>query len=127
MTIDREIDLLYMQFVKQEQTLYSPEHGSPFAICTLACQWISQSLSDVKILGYWSDDNPTATVGVSEGGHDFVILNDRYLLDFWYKLTYEPEHPVYLDIHTDRELITQLYGEPKTWMNVPTGAPSLPA
>jgi hypothetical protein len=36
-----------------------------------------------EVRGYWHDDNPTAQVGETEGGHNFAVTADRFLVDPW--------------------------------------------
>src|ERR1700680_3163603 len=48
-----------------------------------ACARIIADRFGGEVRGYWHEDNPTARVGEVEGGHDFAITEDRFLVDPW--------------------------------------------
>src|SRR5580765_8455135 len=37
----------------------------------------------VKVLGFFGEDNPTSEIGRQAGGHDFAMVDDRYIVDPW--------------------------------------------
>jgi len=73
----------------------------------------TQLVVGATMFGYWAVDNPTAELGQSEGGHDFLLVEDRYIVDFW-AAAYCGKCPV-LDLVTDIAIIRKLYGNPSNW------------
>jgi hypothetical protein len=81
----------------------------------------SQKILGGTIYGYFTTDNPTARLGQSEGGHDFLVLVDedcRYILDIW-GAAYQGT-PLVLDFRTDWRKISVLYGSRSKWSVVET-------
>lgn len=70
------------------------------------------------VYGYTIEDNPTATVGEAEGGHDFAVIADRWLADFWAKDTYQL--PDLYDMQDPGELKQVLvrYGDQAKWQRM---------
>ena len=73
---------------------------------------LSQAAVGGTVFGYWSDDNPSATLGQDEGGHDFLLV-DEYILDFW-AAAYEGKKPIY-HLVDDAQEISLLYGDRSKW------------
>jgi hypothetical protein len=71
----------------------------------------------VKVVGYFTDNNPSATAGAEAGGHDFAIVDRRWIVDAWLREVdgYGNEQIVY-HLQRDRALIRKLYGDPKKWV-----------
>lgn len=106
------------------QPLWSKyETDGPRNWCTDTAAWVWDQLkrtarhtaASAEIVGYHLEDNPTATVGAVEGGHDFLLLGGRYIVDFWQKEVWDSEHPLLLDVIDDFEQVCRLYGNPHHW------------
>jgi hypothetical protein len=65
------------------------------------------------VLGYWAEDNPTAELGQTEGGHDFLVVEEKYILDIWAMAYYGK--PLLLDLTKDAAEIKRLYGDSSKW------------
>lgn len=76
-----------------------------------------EALGRGVIFGYSPQENPTAILGHDEGGHDFLLVNGRFILDFW-AATYYDYKPQY-DLETDAKEILQLYGPRENWKPTP--------
>ena len=75
-----------------------------------ACARIITERFGGEVRGYWHDDNPTARAGEVEGGHDFAITADRFLVDPWL-FHYYGESPVLdLNIPAERAEALARYG-----------------
>ena len=65
------------------------------------------------------EDNPSVTHAgvIVAGGHDFALIDDRYIVDLWISLyTGEEEQVVYdLSKPSDHEKIHAIYGDPVNW------------
>jgi hypothetical protein len=74
-----------------------------------------------EIQGYWHEDNPVASVGESEGGHDFALMG-RFIVDPWLH-HYYGESPV-LDLSVPAEAAEAMrrYGKSESWSVVPMAA-----
>jgi hypothetical protein len=83
----------------------------PF-VCSQASE-VTQAIVGGVIMGYWSKNNPTAELGRSEGGHDFLIVDDEWVLDFW-AAAYYGERPIH-NLKTDATEIARLYGDRSKW------------
>lgn len=80
----------------------------------------SQNVVGGIVYGYWADDNPTAELGRTEGGHDFLVVDERWILDAWAS-AYYGERPIH-DLHdpNDQPEITRLYGDRAKWVDIET-------
>lgn len=82
--------------------------------CTDTSVWLAERLGGV-IHGYQHSDNPTAVLGEPEHGHDFVIVDGRWLVDWWAKDTYQERDLYDLQDPVDYKKVLQLYGDPDAW------------
>ena len=70
----------------------------------------------VKVLGFDAGDNPEALTGQAADGHDFAVVDDRYIVDPWVSDVEDMGKGVYdLQDPADAAKIRELYGDPKTW------------
>lgn len=104
--MEQQIETIYEKFL--EWYLHSDEFW-----CTQVCQWLKKNhLPDAVIMGYNADDNPTAVVGEAEGGHDFLVVDNKWIVDFWYEANYDEKFPLLLPI----ERAAEYYGDRSTWV-----------
>jgi hypothetical protein len=82
-----------------------PGGDHPTACCSYCSQIVITRFGG-HIRGYWHEDNPTALVGETEGGHDFVLLPDGFIVDPWL-YHYYGEAPV-LDLTIAKEMASAL-------------------
>lgn len=82
--------------------------------CTNTAVYLADRLGGV-VYGYSIDDNPEAQLGQNEFGHDFAVIDDRWLVDFWARDTYDMRD--LYDLHNPRDLriVTRQYGPRKNW------------
>lgn len=85
--------------------------------CTDSSTYLAARLGG-WVYGYTSEDNPTAEVGEAEGGHDFVVVGDRWLVDFWAWDTYQLPDLYDLDDPADKALVLKRYGPPVNWIRM---------
>ncbi len=96
--------------------------GSPCATCTSAARHIARAFGG-KVMGYWSAANPTAEIGSRyDDGHDFALIADRWVVDYFAYTTVNLLDAPVLDLHSaaDRRLARRLLGNRKTWAVVPS-------
>jgi hypothetical protein len=85
--------------------------------CTDTSVWLAERLG-AQVHGYHHEDNPTAVVGEVEGGHDFVVVDDRWLVDWWAKDTYQMRDLYDMKSQVDMEEVLKLYGDPGKWIRM---------
>ena len=72
-----------------------------------------------EVRGYYHAHNATARVGEVEGGHDFAITSDQFLVDPWL-FHYYGESPVLdLGVPADRAEALVRYGPEENWQRLP--------
>lgn len=99
---------------------YLPNGGSG-TCCTdfAACVFIRLP-GRVRIVGFANDDNPDCQVVTDElhpCGHDFALVDNRYLVDPWCKLVVGNNWQVVYDLAepADRALAARRYGPRECW------------
>lgn len=112
------IDMLrkaYLAFRAEDNRQYKiheeQDCGTEFVICTNGARWLQQHFfPEGVVMGYSIDDNPTATIGVNEEGHDFLVVNDT-IIDFWPRtVPYDRTVPIAQAVET-----AQGYGNVSKW------------
>ena len=71
-----------------------------------------------EIWGYWCSENKTAIVGKSTGGHDFVLIDDRFLVDAWAAKIEGLPIPTVMDLATKEgtKIVRAWYGLRSKWV-----------
>lgn len=82
--------------------------------CTNTAVYMADKLGGV-VYGYSIDENPEAKVGEAEFGHDFAVVDDRWLVDFWAKDTYRLPDLYDFDDPAEKMEVRRLYGDPALW------------
>jgi len=80
-------------------------------------------------MGYESCLNPTARIGgnICEG-HDFALIQNRYLVDYWaWRVCGLIEEPIFdLEENAERLAAESLYGDPSRWESISLEGVDLP-
>lgn len=82
--------------------------------CTNSAIYLAARLGG-EVYGYWIEDNPKAIVGNAEGGHDFALVDHRWLVDFWAWDTYQYQDLYDLQDPKDKAKALKMYGDQKNW------------
>lgn len=85
------------------------------ATCTSHAEYIATAENGL-ICGFFTEDNP-CEIGRLADGHDFALIDNRYIVDTWLShWECEISTPVF-DLHNidDQELIHHWYGKPELW------------
>lgn len=95
-----------------------PHH---LATCTQTAAYIAAQLGG-EVWGYEYADNPEALLGKWEFGHDFALIDGRFIVDWWAtEYGSEPiDHPGVLDLTdaTDGARAAAWYGRREQWIRV---------
>jgi hypothetical protein len=111
------------RFSRSERIFPGREHET--GNCT-ACARIVADRFGGEVRGYYHAHNPTALVGETEGGHDFAVTSDRFLVDPWL-FHYYGETPVLdLDVSAEQAEASARYGPEENWQRVPNLPRALP-
>lgn len=98
--------------------------GSSAVCCTnYAAQIFRAYPGRVKIVGFANEDNPLSKVAREEihpGGHDFALLDERYLVDPWIRLVPLEDEQIVFDLSKDSDAAKALdiYGPPACWVQL---------
>jgi len=79
---------------------------------------------EVAVVGFANQDNPTSLCAIEEfhpGGHDFAIVDQRYLVDPWVRLVAGVEDQIVYDLslNEDAEKAAKIYGPRSCWLPLP--------
>lgn len=106
--------------------------GSSAVCCTDYARQISQKLPGrVQIFGFANEDNPTSRVALEElhpGGHDFAVVDDRYVVDPWVRLVLCEKGSIVFDMHDQDGAaeILRTYGPQSCWTRMDQSTQSFP-
>ena len=93
--------------------------GGDWAICTTWAYMVRDALPDrTKLYGFYIGDNPSAHhIADICDGHDFAVVDDRFIVDGWAKNVEGIANQSVFDLKdpADAKIILGLYGNPKSW------------
>lgn len=114
--LDRAIDDLERMLLEKPERVQ--EEVGDLGLCTEVSRWIAEK-SGGEVYGYYSEENPSATLAVCEGGHDFVVVDGRWLVDWWaWDLQYIDRKVFDLRDPQEAQMVSALYGDKQTWASV---------
>lgn len=99
-------------------------NGGSAVCCTDYAMLIYTTLPGrVQIFGFANEDNPTSRVARDEihpGGHDFAVVDDRYIVDPWPRLVPMVLTQMVFDLHdpADAALALDIYGPRTCWRHM---------
>jgi hypothetical protein len=100
------------------------QSGGSCCCCTDAATKVAKVFGG-RVVGYSAANNRSALVGTAHcGGHDFALVEDRFIVDYWaFRVAGLIPKPV-LDLNRreDRELSRRHYGDPDSWEDVPVAS-----
>lgn len=87
----------------------------PFCVCTNCARYVVKKVGGI-IVGFAEGTNPTSHKEFVDG-HDFALVEGRYLVDIWGKFFAGTSNNAVIDLENKIELKNKLtlYGEIKTW------------
>lgn len=102
--------------------------GSSAVCCTNYAHYVRSTLGalghQVQVVGFANEDNPTSRCAIDEfhpGGHDFAIVDSRYLVDPWVRLVAGVEDQIFYDLNNsdDAKKAHEIYGPRSLWLPLP--------
>jgi hypothetical protein len=88
--------------------------------CTNCARYVVNRLGQGDIYGFMVEDMPVdyfyRPLSIA-GGHDFAVINNRYIVDIWLSLYSGDEKQTVYDLQDpdDRALARRIYGDRKYW------------
>lgn len=120
-----EGDKMYQNANMVPSTLSSIFQNGEDAICctNYARHIFNFSKQSVKIYGFKNEDNPLAKIVIDKlhpGGHDFAVMEERFLIDPWIKLVRMKADRVVFDMHNQKDLeyVKKMYGPKCNWKHM---------
>ncbi len=98
--------------------------GTSAVFCTNYAIQVQRLLPDhhVIVVGFSNEDNPDCDAAKENwgDGHDFAIVDDRYLVDPWARLVEAVRDQIVYDLEDadDLLLVEKIYGPRKNWKMV---------
>jgi hypothetical protein len=97
---------------------YLPNGGSAVCCTDYADLIFTKLPGRVRIHGFSVEENPTSRVAREEmhpGGHDFAVVDGRYIVDPWPRLVHGGFEQMVFDMETEQELVDDIYGPCDCW------------
>lgn len=102
-------------YTRREDRTGWGKYGVRYPRCTSSAEWLRLLLGRGEVRGYSTDENPQALVGQHIFGHDFLVVDGRWLVDWW-AVSYAGEHThIVIDMQKQPDLVRKYYGDPSTW------------
>lgn len=98
--------------------------GEPVFRCTTSARRVADAFGG-RVVGFSNDQNPAAEIAADEGGHDFALIAERFVVDYWASFAAGViERPVFdLLNKADAEAVSRLYGPSDAWRTVVATSP----
>lgn len=95
-----------------------PDDFGEMGHCTNCAHFMAHLLGTGAVYGFAHDSNPVECPAIeAAGGHDYLLVNDRYIVDIWISLyTGYIDQPVFdLQDPEDAADIQHIYGPRSNW------------
>lgn len=113
------IDWRQLEAESEHEGLIFKRSGISAVVCTgyaaeLFCTFGPERTS---LFGFHGEDNPSSRIGREYGGHDFAILDERFIVDPWLNDTVNESEQIVFDLQSpkDQRAINDLYGDRRFW------------
>ncbi|CAB3754099.1 hypothetical protein LMG29542_02248 [Paraburkholderia humisilvae] len=100
-----------------------PDETSAITCTNYAVQVARKLKGRTRIFGFANTDNPASRVAREEihpGGHDFAVVDDRYLVDPWIRLVACASQQMCFDLQDSKDaaLALDIYGSRACWRHM---------
>lgn len=97
-------------------------NGEPISNDTACARYVVDLLGEGEVMGFLVEDNPECChpAVLAEEGHDFALIQRRYIVDLWMRFATGWQSPPVYDIHNPAHAgpIQGIYGNPAAWVPV---------
>lgn len=99
-----------------DYTMLPGEH--PMGTCTNCAWFVVNRLRKGDVYGFDVEDNPDSFVAQDVGGHDFAVIDNRFIVDPWISLYTGQEDQIVYDMANpaDQQKIKHLFGDKNKWV-----------
>lgn len=96
--------------------------GSAMAICTNCAARVIEVVGRGEVWGYASEDNPATEAADGQDGHDFAVIDHRYIVDVWLRFFAGISREAVFDLCSaaDADQVRRLYGDRRHWKRLST-------
>lgn len=92
--------------------------GTAWAFCTNWAHYVRRVLgARCEIYGFDEEQNPDSLIAQEAGGHDFALVDGRYIVDGWAKNVEGMANRAVFDLEDEAQTdeILRLYGHRENW------------
>lgn len=115
-------DQILKAFLKEDKRIsktLQDEEGHPFIVCTNIAKWLKKNFyPNAEIMGYHTENNSDAEIGQDAGGHDFILIDNRFIIELWFSQIEEKDCPILFDLKENPELVKKYFGDVDKWEKV---------
>lgn len=104
---------------KEGDTAAAFPDGNPWAICTSWAVYVRRIEGErARLFGFDSDENPASEIAQRCGGHDFAVVDGRFIVDGWVANVEGMSKQAVFDLCDPADIgdVHKLYGDPGIWM-----------
>lgn len=86
--------------------------------CTNCAHFVVETLGKGDVYGFACSDNPVKSIEIEScGGHDFAVIDKRFIIDIWLSLYSNHDIQIVFDLRDKKDFakITEYYGDPQKW------------
>lgn len=96
-----------------------PDGSSAITCTNYARHVVARLPGRARIVGFFVEDNPASRLAQIAGGHDFAIVDDRWIVDPWVRLVESESGRICFDLASpaDRAIVEDLYGPRERWID----------
>lgn len=86
-------------------------------VCTDYAYWARDVLGCGQVFGFFDSANPGTETGNFCGGHDFLVIDDRFIVDLWLREVPNWTKQVVFDLESsdDAASVKKFFGDRKRW------------
>jgi len=122
-----DLKILKQKFCSEDSIgiTYDDEHniallpdGTEMGNCTNCARYVIKELGRGDVYGFSTDDNPVESEQVeAAGGHDFALIDGRFIVDIWISLYTGAEDQIVFDLLDDNDAkkTSEIFGNTELW------------
>ncbi len=97
-------------------------NGDAVFVCTHSARRVAAHFNG-RVVGFDFSANRRGVMGEDQDGHDFALLNEHLVVDYWAARIAGSVTLGVFDLNRpeDRETVERLYGSPENWHTVASG------